>query len=179
MDQELCVQQDQGSDSPLCLALVWQYLECCVHFWAPKYRKDMERLERVQRRATKQVSGLEHRSCEDCLRELGMFILEKRRLRVDLITVYNSLTGGKSQGGGGLFSQGRMTREHSLKLNQGIFRLDIRKYSSQKGCIGIGMGCPGKWVSESLSLEMFQERLDVALSAMVWVTSWCQVTGWT
>ena len=114
------------------------------------------------------VKGLEGKTCEERLKSLGLFSLEKMRLRGDLITAYNLLTKGSEGAGADLLPLVTSDRTHGngMKLRRGRVGLDIRKRFFTERVVGHWNRLPREVVTAP-SLTEFNKRLDNTLSHML------------
>jgi len=114
------------------------------------------------------IRGMEHLSYEERLRDLRLFVLEKRRLQRDLITASQYLKGAYKKAVEGLYTRAcsDRTRSNGFRLKEGRFRLDIRKKFFTMRVVRHWNRLPREAVDDP-SLAVFKARLDVALSNLV------------
>ena len=111
-------------------SLVRPHLEYCIQAWRPHLHKDIDLMEKVQRRATKMIPSLRDKPYEVRLNRLNLTTLETRRLRGDLIEVFKIFKGFDDIDLGIFFDLSKSrTRGHCLKLFKPGCRLDCRKFA--------------------------------------------------
>ena len=142
-------------------ALVRPKLEYCVQVWRPYLLKDIDKIERVQHRATKIIEECRGLCYEERLRVTGLMTLEDRRIRGDMIEVFKILKGVNKNDSGSWFQlvNNNRTRGHSLKIAKKRSRLDIRKNSFSQRVINDWNSLPEE-VIEASSVNSFKNRYD-------------------
>ena len=115
---------------PLYKAIVRPHLEYCIQAWRLYRKKDIDKLERIQRRATKMIPELRDLSYESRLSQRGLTTLETRRLRVDQIEVFKMVNGYVDVDRNIFFKlkEGSRTRGYKATLVKEQCRLDMRNY---------------------------------------------------
>ncbi|KAF7248797.1 RNA-directed DNA polymerase from mobile element jockey [Varanus komodoensis] len=121
----------------------------------------------VQRGATRLGAGLQGMPYEARLREQGLFSLEKRRLRGDLLVTYRYVRGCHMEVGRDLFSPAEEGRTHSngAKLREPRFHLDARKHFLTVRTPRVWNGL-SREVVEAPSVRVFKDRLDFHMVGM-------------
>ena len=141
--------------------LVRPKLEYCVQSWRPFLRKDIDKIEKVQRRATKMIFECRNLPYEDRLRLAGLTTLEQRRDRGDMLEVFKMVKGFNKINSSKMFTLSTIknTRGHRYKLNKNRSRLEIRRNFFSQRIVNKWNSLPSG-VVESDSVNSFKNRYD-------------------
>ena len=153
----------KGKDTMLLLykSLVRPHLDYCIQAWRPFLRKDIDIMEKVQRRATRMIEGFKNLSYEERLGRLNLTTLETRRTRADLIEVYkifHGLEGLRSEDFFDLAQEGS-TRGHRYKIYKKRFRTNYGKFSFGNRVVGEWNSLPETAVDAD-GINVFKRLLD-------------------
>ena len=146
---------------PLYKAIIIPYFEYCIQAWKPYHKKDIDKLERIQRRATKIIPELRVLSYESRLLECGLTTLETRRLRGDQIVVFKVVNGYEDIYRNMFFKlkEGSITRGHKAALVKEQCMLDMRKYSFSQRVVNEWNKLPNDCFNAN-SVNTFKNTID-------------------
>ena len=148
-------------------ALVRPHLEYAVQFWSPSLRKDIERLEAVQARATKLIPSIRHLGYVRRLKRLNLYSLEKRRLRGQLIETFKMLKGVNNIDYRHLFTfSNNRTRSNGWKLELKRFNTSQCGNFFTYKIAPIWNRLPAEAVN-SASVEQFKIELDKVIDTLI------------
>ncbi len=127
-------------------------------------KKDIDRLERVQRRATRMIEGYWDLSYEERLEKTGLIPLDKRRVRGDLIEVFKMMKGIDHVDFENFFkiSNIKNTRGHCYKLSKQRCKGERRRNFFTQRVINHWNKLPQE-VIEADSVNSFKNKLDKLL----------------
>jgi len=141
-------------------SLVRPHLEYCIQAWRPHLAKDVDILERVQRRATRMIEECKGRPYEERLGITGLTNLETRRTRADMLEVFKILSGREGLEEGTFFTRRKgVTRGHSLKLYKENCKRDVLKFSFGNRIINKWNKLP-EHVINCGSINSFKSNID-------------------
>ena len=138
------------------------HLEYAIQAWSPYLKGDIDKLEKVQRRATRLVSGYKRLPYDERLRRLGLTTLTQRRLRGDLIEAYKIITGKENINSNQFFTPYTgiyNIRGHCHKLETTRSRLELRRNFFSQRVVRHWNNLPDNVVNAS-TVNTFKNRLD-------------------
>ena len=141
------------------VTMVRPMLEYAAVVWSPHKKKNIRKLERVQRAATKMAPELKDLGYEERLKEMALTTLENRRERGDLINIYKMVYGMDRTGEDLLKLETRDTRGHGKKLKKERYVRDIKKYSFPHRAVELWNGLD-EGIVNAASVHCFKARLD-------------------
>ena len=142
-------------------SLVRPHLEYATTVWNPYLKRDIQLIERVQKRATKCIHGLHDLPYDQRLLSLNLDSLEKRRLIVDLTEIFKITHKMSILHSSTFFSfvSDSRTRGHNFKVFKKIARLNCRKYFFSQRCINVWNKLPWNVVN-SVSVSQFKRLVS-------------------
>jgi ribonucleases P/MRP protein subunit RPP40 len=148
---------------PLYKSLVRPLIEFGSAFWNPYQQKDIDIIERVQRRATKMVPRARNLNYENRLKLLGLDTLESRRVKIDMIQLYKILNGIDRVEISEIFDvtpTNTRTNGFKISLKPGRrFKTDMLKYSFFNRVVG-AWNSLDDYVVASASVESFKRNYE-------------------